>query len=49
MDKVKEGQILIEHQPDGNYKGWTIKFGKEIEAREAKPEDVLASLLTHGG
>jgi len=42
-------KIIIEKLPDGSWKGNTVKFGKELEVREAKPEDVLVRLLTHPG
>lgn len=41
--------ITIVKLEDGSWKGITQKFGKVIEVREAKPEDVLVKLLTHSG
>lgn len=41
--------ITIEKQPDGNWIGRAVKFGKEIEVREIGPETVLQKILTHGG
>lgn len=41
--------ISIWKDIDGNYRGKTVKFGVEIEVREAKPEDCLTKLLTHDG
>lgn len=40
-------KIRIEQQPDGNWKGYTTKFGKEIEVRDIDPQTVLTRLLTH--
>lgn len=48
MDKELK-RIIIEEQIDGNYIGRMTKFGKEIEVREAKPEDCLIKLITHDG
>ena len=39
--------ISIVKQTDGNWKGWTQRFGKVVEVREIKPEDCLIKLLTH--
>lgn len=39
--------ISIIRQKDGNYKLWGQKFGKMIELRGVKPEDVLGEFLTH--
>lgn len=47
MPDIKENQILIEQQADGNWKGWMIKFGKMAEVRDIGPETVLQRLLTH--
>jgi hypothetical protein len=41
--------ISIVRQEDGNYKGYTQKFGKLVEVREVKPEDCVVKLITHGG
>ncbi len=41
--------ISIIKQKDGNYIGYTEKFGKVIEIRDYSPEAVLQRLLTHGG
>lgn len=40
--------ISIIKQKDGNYKLWGQKFGKMIELRGVKLEDVLGEFLTHG-
>lgn len=40
-------KITLELQPDGNWIGKTVKFGKEIEVRDIGPETVLQKLLTH--
>ena len=45
---MKENQILLEKQPDGNWKGFMLKSGKELEVREQTPEYCLQRLLTHG-
>lgn len=39
--------ITLIRQPDGNWIGKAIKYGKEIEVRDYGPEVVLAKLLTH--
>ena len=44
---VDKDAILIVKQPDGNYKGWMWKNGKELEVREGDPNTVLNRLLTH--
>jgi hypothetical protein len=44
-DKV----ISIIQQEDGNWKGYTQKFGKLIEVRDVGPDAVLQRLLTHDG
>jgi hypothetical protein len=41
--------ISIIQQEDGNWKGYTQKFGKLIEVRDVGPEAVLQRLLTHDG
>lgn len=41
--------ISIWKDEDGNYRGEMQKYGKIIKAREIKPEDVLAKLLTNDG
>lgn len=38
--------ISIIRMPDGNYRGFTTKHGKLIQAREADPSYVLQKLLT---
>lgn len=45
--ELTDNTIILEKQADGNWIGKTIKYGKEIEVREAKPEDCLVKLLTH--
>lgn len=44
-DKV----ISIILQEDGNYKGYTQKFGKLVEVRAGDPQTVLVMLITHNG
>jgi hypothetical protein len=39
--------ISIIKQKDGNYKLWGQRFGKMVELRGVKPEDVLGGFLTH--
>lgn len=39
--------IVIIKQGDGNFKLWGQKYGKMIELRGGKPEDVLGEFLTH--
>lgn len=41
--------IAIIQQEDGNYKGYTQKFGKVITVRTNDPQTVLLELLTHSG
>lgn len=45
--RVKDGEILIKKQEDGNYKAWMIKDGKQLEVREIDPYNCLMKLLTH--
>lgn len=45
---VKDGEILIKKQADGNWKAWMIKDGKQIEVREINPYDCVMKLLTQG-
>lgn len=42
-----ENVISLLKLEDGSWKGYTQKFGKLIEVREAKPEDALLKLMTH--
>ena len=49
MGTMVEGAFLLAKQEDGNYKGWTWKYGKMIEVRDVGPETVLQLLLTHDG
>lgn len=39
--------ISIIKQKDGNFKLWGQKFGKMVELRGVKPEDVVAEFITH--
>lgn len=41
--------ISLIKQEDGNWKGYTQKFGKMVEVRDIGPETVLQLLLTHSG
>lgn len=45
----RDDLFIIEKQPDGNWKGWTQKYGKQIEIRDVGPETVLQLLMTHDG
>lgn len=40
--------ISIIRQLDGNYIGYTQKFGKMVEERQGDPMTVLGMLITHG-
>ena len=40
--------ISIIKQKDGNFKLWGQRFGKMVELRAVKPEDVLIEFLTKG-
>lgn len=42
-----ENTIIIQRQPDGNWKGFAKKFNKHIEVREINPETCLQMILTH--
>jgi hypothetical protein len=44
---MKEDEILIKKQVDGNWKGYMIKDGKQLEVREIDPYTCLMKLLTH--
>lgn len=44
---TKEGNFVIEKQPDGNFIGRTFKFGRAVEVRDIDPQTVLVRLLTH--
>jgi hypothetical protein len=39
--------ISIIRQKDGNWKLWGQKFGKMIESRGVKPEDLIVEYITH--
>lgn len=41
--------ISIILQTDGNWKGYTQRFGKLVEVREISPTDCLLRLMTHDG
>lgn len=48
FDPAKNEKVIsLLHDKDGNWRGWTQRFGKLVEVREAKPEDCLVKLLTH--
>jgi hypothetical protein len=44
---VKDGEIFLQKQKDGNWKGFMLLNGKEIEVREIDPYTCLVKLLTH--
>lgn len=41
--------ISLVKQADGNWMGYTQKYGKLVEVRDVGPETVLQLLLTHSG
>lgn len=41
-----DGNYAILKQPDGNYKGTTWKYGKEVQIRDIDPQTVLLRLMT---
>jgi hypothetical protein len=45
--KVKENEILIVKQTDGNWKGYMNRDGNPLEVREIDPYTCLIKLLTH--
>jgi hypothetical protein len=47
--EINDKAISIIQQEDGNWKGYTQKFGKLIEVRDVGPDAVLQRLLTHDG
>lgn len=47
MSSYNPDEIKLVQQPDGNWIGYTNKFGKDIEVRDIGPETVLQRLLTH--
>jgi hypothetical protein len=48
FDPNKNPEVIsIIKQRDGNFKLWGQRFGKMVELRGVKPEDVLVEFLTH--
>ena len=47
--ELKPNQIFIEMLEDGSWQGSMIRHGSQITCREAAPEYVLTTLLTHPG
>jgi hypothetical protein len=47
MPKLKDNEILIVKQEDGNWKGYMVLRGNPIEVREIDPYTCLLKLLTH--
>jgi hypothetical protein len=45
--KVKENEILIVKQADGNWKGYMNRDGNPLTVREIDPYTCLIKLLTH--
>lgn len=45
--KVKEHEILLVKQEDGNWKGYWNRQGNPLEVREIDPHTCLTKLLTH--
>jgi len=45
--KVKENEILLVKQIDGNWKGYWNREGNPLEVREIDPYTCLTKLLTH--
>lgn len=44
---AKTDTISIIKQPDGNWRGFTVKNGRLIQARQGDPNTVLQLLITH--
>ncbi len=44
---VKETEILLVKQDDGNWKGYRNRDGNPLEVREIDPYTCLTKLLTH--
>jgi hypothetical protein len=50
FNPAKNGNaISIVEQPDGNWKGWMVRFGSIMEVRDVSPDVVLQRLLTSSG
>jgi len=49
MKDLKENEIFISIQDDGNWKGCMFRHGKLVEKREHDPQIVLQMLLTDNG
>lgn len=47
--KKNKDSFVITKQKDGNYKGWSWKYERVIEARDYAPDIVLQRLLIHNG
>lgn len=39
--------VLLEKQPDGNWRGFMMKNGKLVQERQVDPGTVMAMLITH--
>ncbi len=44
---VKEGEILLKKQEDGNWKGYLLRDKELLQVREIDPYTSLMKLLTH--
>jgi len=45
--RVKENEILLVKQEDGNWKGYMNRQGNPLVVREIDPQTCLIRLLTH--
>jgi hypothetical protein len=45
---VKENEILLVKQPDGNWKAYANLNGNPLEVRDIDPYTCLTRILTHG-
>jgi hypothetical protein len=44
---VKENEILLVKQKDGNWKGFMLRDKEQLEVREIDPYTCLVKLMTH--
>jgi hypothetical protein len=45
--KVKENEILLVKQEDGNWRGYMNRQGNPLTVREVDPQTCLIRLMTH--
>lgn len=45
--RLAPGVIALVPQPDGNWRGFTVKNGTLVQVRQGDPNTVLNLLLTH--